>query len=238
MARPKKETAEASKKNVIAVPADEVNAMDEFGNETPLTELEPELAGEEVFVEPEAIIPEPVVNPTPAPIYQVVAPKEPNVKILYLDSAIANNQIPIGPQKLITGSGRIFTVTLSAFEGEFMTPLVMKLIDERKFIVLDGLTDEQREQYNCLYKPNEVVRKEGMFDYLISCDTAEAERIFKALCKEHREMVGSRFADAWERHDNRITRDKVEALNKISKKDYEDGIGVFTGILRDMSETY
>lgn len=197
------------------------------------------IAGEAAPAEVEAAAVKPTEDSAPAPVYQVVAPQEPKVKILYLDSAIENNQIPIGSKKTITGSGRIFSVALSEFEGEFMTPLVMKLIDQRKFIILDGLTDEQREQYNCLYKQDEVLKKEGIFDYLLSCSTEDAERIFKALCKEHRELVGSRFAEAWipEHRDNRITRDKIEALNKISKADYEDGNGIFTEILKEMAES-
>ena len=194
------------------------------------------IAGEVAPVEVEATAVEPTEAPAPAPIYQVVAPKDPTVKIIYLDSVIPNNQIPIGKGKMITGSGRIFSVSLGEFEGEFMTPLTMRLIDERKFIVLDGLTDEQREQYNCLYKPEEVIRKEGVFDHLISCSTEEAVRIFRNLCKEHREMVGTRFYEAWEQGDNRITRDKVEALNAISKGDYADGTGVFTAIVKDMND--
>lgn len=174
--------------------------------------------------------------PTAQPVYQMVTPKDPMVKILYLDSAIPNNQIPIGKGRVITGSGRIFSVELTDFEGEFMTPLTMQLIDQRKFIVLDGLTDEQREQYNCDYREGEVLKKEGVFDYLLGCDTAEAVRIFKELCPEHRNMIGTRFISAWENGDNRINREKLEALNAISKADFADGRGVFTPIIREMNE--
>ena len=88
---------------------------------------------------------QPVSVSQQTPVNMVVEQKAPPVKILYIDSAIPNNQIPIGNGRYITGSGRIFSVSLEQFEGEFMTPLVMKLIDCRKFIVLSGLTEEQRE---------------------------------------------------------------------------------------------
>lgn len=170
------------------------------------------------------------------PVIHVVTPKDPVVKILYIDSAIEQNEIKIGRGRSITGSGRVFSVQLAEFEGEFMTPVIMSLIDQRTLIILDGLTDEQREQYHCLYKEGEVLKKEGMFDFLISCDTEKAVAIFKELCKEHRTLVGRRFLEAWDKGDNRITRDKVEALNKISKENYEDKTGIFTPIVKAFAE--
>ena len=169
------------------------------------------------------------------PINMVVEQKAPPVKILYIDSVIPNNQIPIGNNRYITGSGRVFSVPMEQFEGEFMSPLVMKLIDRRKFIVIDGLTDEQREQYNCLYGEGEVIRNEGIFDALFSMDTDKAAEIFAELCEEHKRLVATRFISAYfEKHDNRITRDKVEKLNAISKS--VDAEGLFTPIVKDIND--
>ena len=168
-------------------------------------------------------------------INMIVEQKAPPVKIIYIDSVIANNEIMIGGGRKITGSGRVFSVPMEHFEGEFMTPTVMELIDERKLIVLDGLTKEQRQQYNCDYKEGEVVREEGIFDSLIDMDTDKAEVIFGNLCAEHQKLVATRFMSAYfERHDNRITRDKVEALNRISKRHEPDGL--FTPIVKEIND--
>ena len=161
---------------------------------------------------------------------------EPMVKMLYLDSAIPNNEIPIGGGRVITGSGRRFSVKLSDFEGTFLTPLVMKLLKARKFIVLDGLTKEQREQYGVDYRKGEVLLNEGLFSWFFTAPVPEVKAAFKDLCFEHREMVAARFLDAYENGDNRLTRDRIEALNEISKKDYEDGKGAFTPILVAINE--
>ena len=185
--------------------------------------------------EPEAVIPEPA-NTAPAQTVLYAAPREPMVKILYLDSAIENNEIPIGGGRVVTGSGRIFNVKLSDFEGIFMTPLVLKLLKKRKFIVLDGLTQEQREQYGVDYREGEIVKNEGMFDAFLNLPTAKAAEMFEQLCPEHRDMVARRFMDAFEKQDNRITRDRVEALNRISKRDFADGRGAFTHILEEINK--
>lgn len=169
-------------------------------------------------------------------IYQVVAQKEPMVKMLYIDSVIPTNQIPIGKGRVITGSGKTFSVTLTEFEGEFMTAFMQKLINRRKIIVLDGVTADMRVQYGCHYSEGEIIRNEGIFDYLLDCPTEEAGRIFKELCPEHRSMVARRFMEAFENGDNRLDRLRVEALNGISKQDYSDGIGAFTPILKALNE--
>lgn len=189
-------------------------------------------------VEEEVIEEVPVVAEAPAektPINMVVEQKAPPVKILYVDSCIQNNQIAIGNGRYITGSGRIFAVPMEQFEGEFMTPLAMKLLENRKFVVLSGLTDEQRMQYGCYYAEGEVVRSEGVFDSLITLPVQKAVEIFNELCVEHQKLAATRFMTAFfEKHDNRLTRDRIEALNKASKKN--DPEGMLTPILKDMNE--
>ena len=171
-----------------------------------------------------------------APVFQVVQQIEPTVKLLYLDSCIENNQVPIGGGRVVTGSGKVFSVKLSDFEGTFMTPLVTMLLKKRKFIVLDGLTQEQRVQYGVDYRAGEIVKNEGMFDWFLSAPVSQVKPVFEQLCPEHRELVARRFMDAHAKHDNRLTRDRIETLNEVSKHDFEDGRGAFTPILKDINE--
>ena len=204
---------------------------------TTTKKAKPEPAAEEKQIEtaPAAQPSAETAAPAPTPVQMVVEQKAPPVKILYIDSCIPNNQIPIGNGRYITGSGRIFAVPMEQFEGEFMTPLVMKLIDKRKFIILSGLTDEQRYQYNCHYDEGEVVRDEGLFDTLFDMSAEQAVGIFTNLCPEHKRLVAARFISAYfEKHDNRVTRDKIEALNKASKG--VDPEGLFTPIVKDINE--
>ena len=200
------------------------------------TEEEPVEKIEEVIEDARIEATAPAAPATAAPqVNMVVEQKAPPVKILYIDSCIPNNQIPIGNGRFVTGSGRIFAVPLEHFEGEFMSPLVMKLIDNRKFIILSGLTDEQREQYNCKYTDGEVIKSEGVFDALLNMDENEAATVFAALCAEHRQLVATRFITAYfEKHDNRVTRSKVEMLNAISKETDPDGL--FTPIVKDIND--
>lgn len=202
MARTKKTEGEAPKKKATAAPVVE---------QEPVVEAAP-------VAEPVQAVAEQQVN-------MVVEQKAPPVTILYIDSAIPNNEIKIGRNRSIFGSGRFFTVPMEQFEGEFMTSTIMELIAQRKLIVLKGLTDEERKLYNCYYGKNEVLRGEGMFDFFFNMDTAEAAAKFEALCPEHQQLVATRFMDAYfEKHDNRVTRDKVEELNRISKAHFSEGL--------------
>lgn len=51
--------AEENEEALLTVAADHVTAVGEDGSETPLTELEPELAGQEVLVEKDSVVPAP-----------------------------------------------------------------------------------------------------------------------------------------------------------------------------------
>lgn len=166
----------------------------------------------------------------------MVAPKDPMVKILYLDSCIPTNQIPIGGGRVISGSGKMFSVPMTEFEGTFQTPLTALLLKERKFIVLDGLDEEQRRQYGVDYRPGEVIRNEGMFDWLLNLPAKEAAEMYKNLCREHRRLAECRIIDAFEKGDNRLTRERVEAINEISKADFEDGHGALSNVVRAINE--
>ena len=173
----------------------------------------------------------------PAPIVIQTPPqKEPMVEILYIDSCIAGNQIPIGGGRIISGSGKRFKVTLSDFEGVFQTPLVVSLLKQRKFIVLAGLDEEQRVQYGVDYRDGEIIKNEGGFEAILNCDTAKAVQIFSDLCPSHRALVAARINGAHLKGDKRLTREKIEKLNDISKRDFRDGKGAFTTILQQMNE--
>lgn len=166
-----------------------------------------------------------------------ITPNEKMVQCIYIDSVIPNNEIVIGNGRKISGSGRVFSVPLSEFESTFITPLIAKLIESRRIIVLDGLTDEQRELYNCAYSESEVIRREGMFDFFLKKDIPEIEEAFANLCAEHQQLVATRFMDAYMGTDAGaralVNREKVKRLNDISKE--KNGEGIFKPLLEALN---
>lgn len=112
-------------------------------------------------------------------------------------------------------------VTKKEFGSKFMTALARKMIDRRYLLVISGLTDEERERWNCLYRPGEIM-SESVFDKMLALPTKEICDIFRNLCPEHRQFIVTRFITATERKDNRVSLDKALALNEISKADGEE----------------
>lgn len=176
------------------------------------------------------------VEPVVQAVY--VTPNEKMVQCIYIDSVIPNNEIIIGNGRKISGSGRVFSVPLSEFESTFITPLIAKLIKTRRIIVLDGLTDEQRSLYDCEYAENEVIRREGVFDFFFKKEIPEATEIFGSLCAEHQELVAARFMDAYLNDGSPlkryVSRARVVALNNISKEKH-NGEGIFKPMLEALN---
>ena len=188
----------------------------------------------------EAAKPKEEVEKAAEPVVQAVyvTPNEKMVQCIYIDSVIPNNEINIGNGRKISGSGRVFSVPLSEFESTFITPLIAKLIKDRRIVVLDGLTVEQRELYGCAYGENEVIRREGVFDLFFKKEIPEAAEIFGYLCAEHQELVAVRFIEAYMGDGNPlkryISRARVVALNQISKEKH-DGEGIFKPLLEELN---
>ena len=164
----------------------------------------------------------------------MMAPVEPNVSIIYLDTVMPGNRIEIGRGRVITGSGRRFSVPLSYFEGEFMTPLTSRLLQRRSFLVLDGLTDDQRELYGCLYRPGEVIFSEGSFGFFLR-ESEELLPALAALCPEHRDMVLRRVLTAREENNLSLSRGTLVSMNKLSRLDH-NGYGLLEELIKSLEE--
>ena len=118
----------------------------------------------------------------------------------------------------ITGKSGTFSVPKESFAGEFRDELVQNLLASRELIVLDGLTDEERELYGVNYKQGELM-DEKMFAKIIDMG-AEILDVYKQLGLTYKEAVARRFAEEFEKNPSRIGRDLITKLNELSKKDY------------------
>lgn len=95
-----------------------------------------------------------------------------------------------------------------------MDERVRFFLDNRWLIVLDGLTDEEREAYGVDYKDGEYLDKKA-FAKLIEIG-ADILNIYPNLCDGNKKMVSQRYADAFN-NGQYIDRAVVEKLNEMSK---------------------
>ena len=119
--------------------------------------------------------------------------------------------------------GSYLEVPKKEFGGQFMSPLVRKLIHKRHLIVLNGLTADERIRYDCDYKEGEVLTEKA-FDHILDYEAAKLGSLFEKLCAEHQKFVCRRIITAFENGDNRINIEKVKTVNDISKATFADGL--------------
>lgn len=104
-----------------------------------------------------------------------------------------------------------------AFIGDFRTPHIQKLLEDRNMIVIDGLTDEERRLYGVEYVKGEFL-DEKMYNAMLRMPEDDLVATYAGLCPEWKRMVAVRFAEAYDAGKLRVTRDALLALNRESRK--------------------
>lgn len=154
-----------------------------------------------------------------------VSTEKPLVKMLFIDDCSDDNKITFGANGkfgTITGPIGYINVPKDDWLGEFRDVQQQMLLRDRKLIVLDGLTDEERVMHGLDYKPGEYLDERmfrNLFDHM-----EELPEIFAKLCPSVRAVVAARLQNGYDTNDPRVMRNRavLVKLNKISKKDYED----------------
>lgn len=164
-----------------------------------------------------------------------ISAETPVVHLMFQDACSPDNYIQFGVEARygsITGAFQLKTVTKEQFLGDFRDAFVQMLLAERKLIVLDGLTDEERVAYGVDYKDGEFLTERQFRNMLTNTDALlEA---YPKLCDGYKQMVATQITTAFENKDPRVTRKLVAALNKLSKKDGQDSRGDFAHVLEAM----
>lgn len=85
-------------------------------------------------------------------------------------------------------------------------------LEQRWMIVIDGLTEEEREALGVNYKEGELLDRKAFAKITELGD--ELLEIFPALCESHKDMVASRFHEAYE-SGKKLNRNQIIELNKM-----------------------
>ena len=166
-------------------------------------------------------------------VVQVAAQKEEMVTLLYMGAVAEGSRVNLG-EKLgeIMGRGGTRTISKTIF-FENMTPNIINRLKDRRLIVMDGLTEEERERYGVNYKDGELVSKD-IYYKLLDLDENTVVSIFKKACFRHKQLIASLYGDAYNMADNRINQPLIQKLQQASKE--VDKAGMFTAILKDMAK--
>lgn len=140
----------------------------------------------------------------------------PKVHLLWQAEVADDNVVAFGEggrYGIVKGKRGEFFMTKTDF-STIMDERVRFYLDNRWLIVLDGLTDEEREAYGVDYKDGEYLDKKA-FAKLIEIGDAILD-IYPNLCEGNKRMVSQRYADAFN-NGQYVDRSVVEKLNQLSK---------------------
>lgn len=114
----------------------------------------------------------------------------------------------------VTGKRGEFYVPKSEFTS-MMDEQCRYYMDKRWLIVLDGLTEDEREAYGVNYKEGEYLDREA-FRKIIEMGDAILD-IYPNLCQGSKMMVAQRYLEAFQNHSPFVKRETVIKLNEMSK---------------------
>ena len=132
----------------------------------------------------------------------------------------------------ITGKTGSFFVPKNEL-SRILDSMTRLFLEKRWLLVLDGMTDEEREALGVDYKEGEVLDKRAFAKMVELGD--EILDIFPTLCDSHKDMVGQRFYEAWTAGNPAVKREIVVELLKKSKASGHE-VKAFSAIIEEMNE--
>lgn len=169
----------------------------------------------------------------PQTVVQVA--KEEYVSVLFIGAIASGTTVSMPKWGQITYAGGMLDIPKRDFLQGIGSQTNSALLRERQVIVLSGLTNEERRRFGVDYKEGENLTDKALYE-IVGYDTEKVCEIFNKLCDEHKRIVAKVYLSAYfEKHDKRVHRDTVMALNALSKS-VSDKEGLFTPILEDMGK--
>lgn len=154
---------------------------------------------------------------------QAAPASENTVTMIFQAEVNDGSELMLGPNGkfgMITGKHATITIPKRDFIGEFRTNLMQYYLKTRNLIVVEGLTDEERKMYGLDYKEGEYLEP-AVYDRLIEMGDHVLD-IFPKLHVTWREMIATKFLEAYENKTLRCSREALIKMNNLSKKDYKD----------------
>lgn len=164
-----------------------------------------------------------------------VAPDTERVYFLWQAEVADYNLVTFGPGGMygsITGKTGTFSIPKDEL-SRILDTRTRRFLEKRWLIILDGLTDDERESLGVVYKDGEILDRK-IFAKMVELSKDEISEVYEKLCPSHKEMVGRRFYEAWKNGSRFVTREKAIALRDITRREGAD-ISAFATILKEMN---
>ena len=157
--------------------------------------------------------------------------KEETVTLVYMGVVPEGTTISLGELGEMQGRGGTRDIPKKEFFNKLTDPILRRLKD-RRLVVVDGFTDDERERYGVKYTDGELLSA-NIYQKLFALTDDEICNVFDKACPRHKEIIATMFIDAYMDENKRVTQSLVTKLNTLSKK--ADPDGMFRSILKDMA---
>lgn len=176
----------------------------------------------------------------PQPVVQAVVYKNAGdemMTVIHLSSSRTPVSYGNGKKKVFERFGDRFSLSVREFEQEFApAPVADALLKQKILAVGEDCPKEIRERLDIDFDDNELLTP-TRYKELMKLDKDAVCELFEQLCIEHKRLVARLFMDDFEGNQGlNCQRDKIMALNEISKRGLGEGErGLFAGLLEDIS---
>lgn len=154
------------------------------------------------------------------------------VTLLYIGAIAKGTTVTMPEWGVINLAGGTLSIPKEKFFQGLGNAVNSNLLHERAIIVIDGLTQDEREQFGIPSTNDELTQKE--FLQLLDFPSNKLVEIFNKVCDEHKKVIAAVISDAYfSEKDHRINFETIKKLNNASKKILKDGL--FIDILEDMA---
>lgn len=163
-----------------------------------------------------------------------VATDTERVRFLWIAPVADYNEVLFGENGMygrITGPVGTFSVPKSEL-SRVIDNQKRLFLERRWLIVVDGLSDDEKEALGVDYKRGEVLDRHSFLKITELGD--EILDLYPALCDSHKKMVALRYFEAHQ-DGKEFPRERIEALQKMTAKAGLD-IQNFKAILQDMND--
>lgn len=166
------------------------------------------------------------------PQFIVQEKKEDDVTLLYMGCVADGAKVYLGNAiGEINGRGGMLTVPKRLFLQN-LNDVVLRRLRDRRLVVIDGLTDNERERYGLNYSDGELVSQD-IYYKLFTLDDMTVCDIFDKVCYRHKQLIATLYYDEYLNGGKRVTQPLIQRLNELSKKVEKEGM--FRSMLKDMA---
>lgn len=156
------------------------------------------------------------------------------VQLTFIGVIASGTSVNLGALGKISRPGTVIDVPKKDFIKSLGVPVIESLLRRREIVVVDGLTDAERERFGLKYGDKEVLSIDEFFN-IPQMSAEELSKRMDEVCASHKKVIADVVLEEYfEKRNPRITLAVIKKLSVVAKR---NGMGdVFYPALDDMAQ--